>query len=377
MQNYIVPKSCFFTQGYNRSLLVDLERTKILPIPSSLIDFLKELEYNSLDDILLKSTLHEDNLILKEYFEFAVSNEYLLEIPDEIDKLALFPEINLEFKTPNIISNIVLDLRFNHIFNVELILKILEVLKCYDLQIIISKDMDLTYFESQILKLSAFGIRSIELIVEFVADYDFKKLVDNIKNISFVFIYSSPKTEMLNEHYYGIQQIFSSVNSFEYSYSKKIEYFNTNMKLFSESQLHNTYFNQKLFISSKGEIKNAPETEGIFGFIQNIENPAEIKEIVQKTEFQKYWRVHKDLCDVCKDCEFKYLCVDNRLPFERKLNEWYHKIECNYNPYISKWEGEEGYKTLEECGVKSNGQEFIIDHDKIALINSEIWVVEE
>ena len=67
------------------------------------------------------------------------------------------------------------------------------------------------------------------------------------------------------------------------------------------------------------------------------------------------------------------MCVDNRLPHKRKENEWYHKTECNYNPYIAKWEEEEGYKTLKECGVVSNENEFSINHDKIAEINKDIW----
>src|SRR5690554_2550844 len=119
--------------------------------------------------------------------------------------------------------------------------------------------------------------------------------------------------------------------------------------------------------------KNAPECEESFGYIQDIDSPDQLKDITQSPEFQKYWFVHKEILDVCKDCEFRHMCVDNRLPHKREENEWYHKIECNYNPYIAKWEGEEGYKSLEEGGVISNEIEFSIDHDKIAKINKELW----
>ena len=71
------------------------------------------------------------------------------------------------------------------------------------------------------------------------------------------------------------------------------------------------------------------------------------------------------------------MCVDNRLPYKRKENEWFHKIECKYNPYIAKWEGEEGYQTLEECGVLSNEKGFSIDHEKIAKINAVLWDEED
>jgi len=128
-----------------------------------------------------------------------------------------------------------------------------------------------------------------------------------------------------------------------------------------------------IYIGPNGEIKNAPECEEEYGFIQDLKSPEELKEIVQTPAFQKYWFVHKEICDVCKDCEFRHMCVDNRLPYQRSKNEWYHKTECNYNPYIAKWIGEEGYRTLAECGVISNENEFSIDHKKIAKINEELW----
>jgi hypothetical protein len=136
---------------------------------------------------------------------------------------------------------------------------------------------------------------------------------------------------------------------------------------------HNTYFNRKLYIDSDGFIKNAPECEDSVGFIEDLNSLEDLKEIISTPAFQKYWFVHKDSCDICKGCEFRHMCVDNRIPYERTEKEWYHKIECNYNPFIAKWEGELGYKTLEECGVISNEKIFSIDHEKIQQINHELW----
>jgi hypothetical protein len=67
------------------------------------------------------------------------------------------------------------------------------------------------------------------------------------------------------------------------------------------------------------------------------------------------------------------MCVDNRVPIKRKKDEWYHKTECNYNPYIAKWQEEEGYKTLEECGVVSDENELQINHKQLEEINTQLW----
>ena len=142
---------------------------------------------------------------------------------------------------------------------------------------------------------------------------------------------------------------------------------------FTESQKHNTYFNRKLYIGQKGEIKNAPECEISFDFIQDIKTVEELKEIISLPDFQRYWFVKKDNCDVCKDCEFRYICIDNRLPKYKSSGTWYFEKECNYNPYIGMWKEDIGYKTLQECGVVSTNESFSLDKNKIAQINKEIW----
>jgi hypothetical protein len=54
-------------------------------------------------------------------------------------------------------------------------------------------------------------------------------------------------------------------------------------------------------------------------------------------------------------------------------NELFNLEECNYNPYLSKWKGEDDYLNLEQSGVNINKVEFSINHDKINSINKKIW----
>jgi len=145
--------------------------------------------------------------------------------------------------------------------------------------------------------------------------------------------------------------------------------FVVNIPFFTESQKHHTYFNRKLFISSRGSIKNAPECEEIIG---NINSKEELIKLIELEANQKYWHVTKDMSDVCKHCEFRYMCMDNRIPYQRKNGEWYHKEECDYNPYIGKWKGEKGYKNLNECGIISDENWFFINYNKVEVINKNI-----
>jgi|SRR5690554_2234541 len=218
--------------------------------------------------------------------------------------------------------------------------------------------------------LNKYNIHSVLIVLDFEKSYFTDAFGELIMNLPFnkkLIVFNSPFEKNFEDTMYFTKKTKIC------GYNKSINEFRVNITLHSESQAHHTYFNRKLYIGPNGEIKNAPECEDSFGFIQDLDNPDQLKSIIQTPEFQKYWFVHKEISDVCKDCEFRHMCVDNRLPYQRKENEWYHKIECNYNPYIAKWEGEEGYKNLAECGVISNENGFTIDHDKIAEINAKLW----
>jgi hypothetical protein len=52
----------------------------------------------------------------------------------------------------------------------------------------------------------------------------------------------------------------------------------------------------------------------------------------------KNLEVFKDEIAICKDCEYRYMCVDSRLPlYQNEDNLWVLEGECNYNPYTSEW----------------------------------------
>jgi hypothetical protein len=273
----------------------------------------------------------------------------------------------IPFSNPNIINNAIVqisnqnnlnktfqyleNIRVPHILNIDTISKSFGQLKSF-----------IKYF-------SLFGFHKSTFLFDFCEDFYDDQIIDVFKTtnrLEKIVFYNSPCEINVENKIWFISRGFNSFN-------RSKNDFVCDITLFTESQAHHTYFNRKLYIGSNGEIKNAPECPETFGFIQDLESPEELKTIIQTPEFQKYWFVHKEITDVCKDCEFRHMCVDNRLPHQRSENEWYHQTECNYNPYIAKWPHEEGYRTLEECGVISNENEFSIDHDKIAEINKELW----
>jgi len=100
-----------------------------------------------------------------------------------------------------------------------------------------------------------------------------------------------------------------------------------NLNLFMESQFFNTYFNKKLYVSGNGIIKNAPECDNEFGSIIEYNNK-ELIEIVASNQFQKYWKIDKSKIDECKNCIYRYMCIDNRIPIDTKNKTYKFNTIC-------------------------------------------------
>jgi radical SAM protein with 4Fe4S-binding SPASM domain len=88
-----------------------------------------------------------------------------------------------------------------------------------------------------------------------------------------------------------------------------------------------------------GQLKNSLFGNQSFGHIDSID----VDVIVETEQFQEYWLVAKDKTAICKDCEFRFMCTDQRIPI-KKNGEWTHAVSCRYNPYSTKWAWEEGFE---------------------------------
>lgn len=153
-------------------------------------------------------------------------------------------------------------------------------------------------------------------------------------------------------HYHPI--ILKNLSRFSISENS----FFCNIPLYYESLNYNAFHNGKIHITVNGEIKDSAFSNVVFAYLKDVNTPIEFATIVNAIEVNGFWNVKKDLCDVCKHCEYRYMCVEERIPIKRYFNEWYYLEECNYNPYLGKWKGEDGYKTLKETGIVSNNDGF-------------------
>lgn len=359
---YMQFSNCVQVKGFCRSAIYDLQRNRYILIPN----FFAELLYDQENKIDLTSFDTEDI----DYFDSLVNDEWGIYTTKSVS--SLFPKLSLEWYHYSLITNAQIDL-YN---NKDSILKLVDIvpqfetLGCKHFQI---NFLEIISYEEILQFINIFEdteVQSICLTIpfQFFSNDQVKTLLECQPRLHGIVFYNTPM-DFTPQNI--MNKISFTTNDLNSRTENKISpsYFTRNILVFSESQKHNTYYNRKISIDANGYIKNSSEHEISFGNISDTP----LSEAIETDGFKKYWFVHKEVIDVCKDCEFRHMCVDSAIPIKRANNSWYRSSECNYNPYISKWKHEEGYKTLKECGIEVNKQEFKIDYEKIANINAEVW----
>jgi SPASM domain peptide maturase of grasp-with-spasm system len=364
---FLLYTNCLLIDGYQRSVIVDIQMGEHYFIPTVLGSIISIFQGRTISDI--ESHYGKENgVIIKEYFNYLYKKKLIF----FTDNTRQFPPIELSYKIPSIITNAIVNLSFS--INYEIIPKLLDEISCKAVVLDCSSNVKLCQIEEVLSLYSSTGIRHIEIYIKDAINIALLKPIFYKENrLQRIIVFNAKE----NYHYSfenGMgREIIYTEKDYKLNSKKKVVHFSVHPTIFFESQKHHTYFNRKLYIGGRGEIKNAPECKDEFGYIHDIKTIKELKNIIAKPEFQKYWLAHKELCDVCKDCEFKHMCIDNRIPSQREDGSWYHQEECDYNPYISKWKGEEGYQNLKDLGIISDENSYHRDDDKIFTINEVLW----
>jgi radical SAM protein with 4Fe4S-binding SPASM domain len=85
-------------------------------------------------------------------------------------------------------------------------------------------------------------------------------------------------------------------------------------------------------LDTEGNIKPCPSIQATIGNIRDFD----LRDIASNTVIQSY-NIAKDQIEVCKDCEFRYICHDCRAYLSPdKINA--KPKYCNYDPYTATWQ---------------------------------------
>ena len=365
--HFLLYASCIPISGYKQTAIYDINQEIVNILPNGLFNFIAKSKDTDVKT-LKKKFQNKYDIEIDDLFNYLISKNigFYTYTPQ------CFPKMSLLWETPHLVTNMVLDISENSVIEYNICNQI-EESGCEALQIRFLYNIEISNIKKIIHHFHNSRLRSIEIILLYNPAYGLKKYREVLHfdaRIVSVCVCSSPFEKSTTYKRAQKTLIFSSNDIFGNNCGKiSSYYFKINTSLFTESHHYNTCLNRKLCIDADGNIKNCPAMQQNFGNIKDTT----LQEAIEKNGFKDFWLIHKDKIDVCKDCEFRHMCTDCRCFIKDPENIYSQPAKCIYNPYICKWQGEEGYVPVEECGTYSKETGFVPDAVKIAELNKQIW----
>lgn len=326
--------NCIPVKGAKKSIICDLQRQNYVQIPNDLYNILNEHKGKSIQEI---KDFYENKYdeTIENYFQVLLSNEFafLTDTPE------LFPALSTEWKEPFVVTNAIIDISDESTFDLNSVLDQLSGLHCKFLQIRFYRKTSLheiiqlfTYLNDQ-----ASNIVGIDLIIPHEKSYNDENvhtLFKTHQRLNSLTVHSSPEGKRIIPMGHSKYYIHTAVKIDSEKCCGVIDksLFSVNIKTYTEALQFNTCLNGKISIDKHGEIKNCPSMEVSFG---NVTEKT-LQEALLDKHFKKYWKVTKDQIDICKDCEFRYICTDCRA-YAKTADDTSKPLKCGYDPYTGEW----------------------------------------
>lgn len=350
------------TKGAKNSIIFDANNGFLRLIPNTFFDLLSNEMRNY---SRLKKKLDNDTLeVLDEYLNFITDNNLGFIVYSK-KKLLSFQGVSNFNETLSNCDYLILDVNNSNILNDNLIQQICT--------------LNIKYLQFRFLdKVEVDEIIKVISIIEIFND-------SNINEISIVVKYNTKLLFFIKENYFKISNKFlhfvlhsSNEQDFQILDHVYLTFINNtigiplgcgviNLKnvnlnriFYLEAQQHNSCLNKKISIDSEGNIRNCPSMPQSFGNIKDTT----LEEALSHPDFKKYWNLTKDTIEVCKDCEFRYICTDCRAYTERTHEnkeglDISKPLKCGYNPYTGEWE-EWSTNPLKEKAIEYYGMQELV-----------------
>ena len=268
--------------------------------------------------------------------------------PVNLELSKFFPKIEMTWQNPNKITNLIFDIEENtslenlvklnnEIGNLGVEALMIRCFYTYSLKVL--KELIIVYADSPLNYLKDI---QIDIVYQKGYEKEFLKIINEISILSIVSSINIYSVEIINSMKFKSDKI--SIIQKKIINHKNCGVIDDNinsidLNLISESQKHNSCLNRKLSIDAKGNIKNCPSIPQNYGNI----NDTTLEEALNHKDFKKYWNITKDQIEVCKDCEFRYICTDcraytERTHFNKEGLDISKPLKCGYDPYKGEWQ---------------------------------------
>lgn len=319
-------------RGACNSIICDLQRADYYHIPNDLYGLLTEHTGQSLGEIK-EQFAPEDQTSIEDAFCMLVDNQLGFWVDGDA---ARFPPLDLSYERPETISNAIVDVNNASQHDYESIFGQLDELGC--------KHVELRFYDAvtvdeldRILSFTLRGqLRSVQLLLRYTGQTSthFADLCERHARVGTIFVYGAPESrrELIETKWY-LTFIRETIESADDCGKITEAYFATNVASFSEAQQFNSCLNKKVGVDVEGNIKNCPSYAKCYGDVATVP----LKDVVRRDDFRRAWNIQRDQVEVCRDCEYRYICSDCRVFVSDPANPLSKPAKCGYDPYSGEW----------------------------------------
>jgi len=347
MNYFSLYSNCFVVDGYRRSCIYDLTRRRHYFVPLDLSKLLKVHENNELYEDL-QDLYFENRKVIQEYIEFLTDKELCF----YTKKPSLYPKLSLKEEVYYKISNIILE--YSSKIDLCKLKDIINYSNTGELELRFMKEIEIIEVKKILDCFKKTKLSSIKIIIPYIEGITKDKLF-KIKKIypkitQFVFFNSPAEEYNYVDPYNQIKLAFITSGIELFDNRVMPMHFTINVNYYQEAIMCNPYYYKKLFVNNQNNIVDSLCDQNIIESLDNISVDNLDAFFESNKTLNSLWYSKKDNTVICRDCEYKYMCVDPRVPAQRSNSLFFFKTnyQCPYNPYIAKWKGQDGWISVEQ-----------------------------
>jgi SPASM domain peptide maturase of grasp-with-spasm system len=309
---------CVTTRGEEFSIVMDTQRIKCVHIPNFMHEILKE--YTDHDVQKIEELYGDDGGIIMEYLTKLEKEQFgfFTEQP------ALYPALNINWSTPGKIHNAVIEIDNVSAFNYNDVLFQLEQLQCRHIELWLTENVNICDISGLLCTLNGSVIRSVDIIMAGSAALSPSVLLDlrsSSQKVNYVVVYNAP--EEVVDAGNKIACTSATASLLKATHSLTDNYLCISLNFYLEALHFNPYYNKKVSIDKKGNIKNTLDADVVFGHVGNDR----IGDIISSPGFQELWHVTGDRIVEQHTSPFRYFKM-NIEPLE-KVDDYFYRTKIS------------------------------------------------
>lgn len=325
MKILIKPVDCIVVPGKKYGLICDLTRRKYYRVERKLIQSIRlwiGKPIHSLHNTLMTSETQD-------FFQFCIEHEILIEVDPIISPF--FSKKRFQYQSPETIHSIVI--QSDSISTIQNVSNHFIQLGCKNIQLICLNTTTKHILEVVTNWFIESSIDSIELYFNYTENLSEYITNENLTpRIRMIVLNESPFNKQINMRSNIILYTQEPFNFRADNLNPSL--FQVEINSFLENKSYNGYFNKKLFIDEVGDVYTTYKFDNKIGHYTSVSE----EKIRVSTDLNQLWNASKNKTYICKNCEYKYICPDKRVPIFHKEKKLYQLPgECNYNPETGKW----------------------------------------